>query len=317
MPYIKRSVPQALDLVDPGVIDVYSSPTVFVNYQQVALWNAPTLGNCALSQLAIPTPAPLENYAPNPAQITFYNSSRAAALASPVEVEITAGGGGGPGTIAQQAQGDPAGSNTSDPNDLAGNPDTTTPLPQAGGASGVYGALANLLEKTLKEAAAGQWREQGGAPGNPNIMNCFAKTGGIAAAARIGPGDSVAWCAAFAGTMLSGAGATGLVAWTAVSYKTQWVSKTGAISLSLNDPSTWRLHDVVVMQTPTSEGIQNHVAFLRGVDVQAGRVKLLGGNQGNGDVTEARYKAGSIRNVGFVGRQWPIPSEFDTPLKGV
>ena len=75
MPYIQASVPQALDLTDPGVIDVYSSPTVFVNYQQVALWNAPQLGNSVLSALNIPPPPPLQNYAPSPEQINNYKSS--------------------------------------------------------------------------------------------------------------------------------------------------------------------------------------------------------------------------------------------------
>ena len=314
MPYIQRSVPQALDLIDPGVIDVYSSPSVFVNYQQTALWNAPQLGTSVLTQLAIPVPPPLANYAPNPEQISFYKATTAAAEASPIQIEIGAGGGGAPGSIVNQAQGDPPGSNTSDPNDLAGNPDVASGVPIAGGDS-VFGRLENLLNQCIQEGAAGKWNAQGGAPGNPNIMNCFAHTGGIAAAARIGPGDSVAWCAAFAGTTLQGAGAKALISFQADAYRTQWVSKTGATALSLTDPTTWRRNDLVVMLTPTATGTQHHVAFIRGVDPNTQRVRLAGGNQGH-TVNEGNWQSGSLRNVGFVGRQWDIPPEFDKPIIG-
>ena len=317
MPYIQRSVPQALDLIDPGVIDVYSSPSVFVNYQQTALWNPPTLGSSALSQLNIPTPPPLADYAPNPEQIAAYKASEAAARADPIEIEIGAGGGGAPGSIVKQAQGNPPGPVTSDPNDLGGNPDPTTPVSPSGGAAGVFGALEDLLNKCLQEAAGGAWKEQGGAPGNPNIMNCFAHTGGVAAAARLGPGDQVPWCAAFAGTMLSGAGAKGLVSFSADSYRTEWVAKTGAIALPTNDPTTWRKNDLVVMLTPSKTGgsVQHHVAFIRGVDIQTQRVRLCGGNQSD-NLNEGNWAAGSLRNVGFVGRQWAIPAEFDQPIVG-
>ena len=314
MPYITAPVPQALDLTDPGVVDVYSSPTVFINYQQAALWNAPQLGTSVLTQLAIPVPPPLANYAPNPEQISFYKATTAAAEASPIQIEIGAGGGGAPGSIVNQAQGDPPGSNTSDPNDLAGNPDVASGVPIAGGDS-VFGRLENLLNQCIQEGAAGKWNAQGGAPGNPNIMNCFAHTGGIAAAARIGPGDSVAWCAAFAGTTLQGAGAKALISFQADAYRTQWVSKTGATALSLTDPTTWRRNDLVVMLTPTATGTQHHVTFIRGVDPNTQRVRLAGGNQGH-TVNEGNWQSGSLRNVGFVGRQWDIPPEFDKPIIG-
>ena len=314
MPYITAPVPQALDLTDPGVVDVYSSPTVFINYQQAALWNAPQLGTSVLTQLAIPVPPPLANYAPNPEQISFYKATTAAAEASPIQIEIGAGGGGAPGSIVNQAQGDPPGSNTSDPNDLAGNPDVASGVPIAGGDS-VFGRLENLLNQCIQEGAAGKWNAQGGAPVNPNIMNCFAHTGGIAAAARIGPGDSVAWCAAFAGTTLQGAGAKALISFQADAYRTQWVSKTGATALSLTDPTTWRRNDLVVMLTPTATGTQHHVAFIRGVDPNTQRVRLAGGNQGH-TVNEGNWQSGSLRNVGFVGRQWDIPPEFDKPIIG-
>ena len=141
--------------------------------------------------------------------------------------------------------------------------------------------------------------------------------GGVAAAARLGPGDSVAWCAAFAGTMLSGAGAKGLVSFSADSYRTEWVAKTGAIALPTNDPTTWRKNDLVVMLTPSKTGgsVQHHVAFIRGVDIQTQRVRLCGGNQSD-NLNEGNWAAGSLRNVGFVGRQWAIPAEFDQPILG-
>ena len=314
MPYIQRSVPQALDLVDPGVIDVYSSPSVFINNVQTALWQAPVLGNSVLSQLAIPTPPPLQDYAPNPEQINNYKASASAANANPIEIEYS------DGAKANQAQGNCPGPKTDDPNDLAGNPEPTTPSVSLPAGSGVFGALESYLNQCIQEALpqkspGGKWYRTFSAPGNPNIMNCFAHTGGIAAAARIGPGDSVAWCAAFAGTTLQGAGAKALISFQADAYRTQWVSKTGATALSLTDPTTWRRNDLVVMLTPTATGTQHHVAFIRGVDPNTQRVRLAGGNQGH-TVNEGNWQSGSLRNVGFVGRQWDIPPEFDKPIIG-
>jgi len=310
MPYIKRSFPQALDIVDPGVIDVYSSPTVFVNYQKVALWNAPTLGTSVLSQLAIPVSPPLENYAPNPEQINNYNSSAALALADPLEIQFA------DGTIAYQAQGNPPGPNTSDPNDLAGNADPTVGFVTPPAGSGVWGALESNLNKCVQEGDAGQWNEQG-SPGNPNILNCYAHTGGIAAAQRIARGDQCPWCAAFVGTILQASGTTGMISFSVDSYYdlarrvSQWVSKCGAISIPVSDPSQWRRNDVCVLSGNGS----HHVAFIRGVDLQAGRIRLAGGNQGD-KCSEVNYKAGSIRNVAFIGRTWVVPPDANKPIIG-
>jgi hypothetical protein len=301
MPYIKRSVPQALDIVDPGVIDVYSSPTVFVNSQQVALWNAPTLGNSALSQLAIPAPAPIQNYAPNPEQINNYNASVASSLASPIQIENVAGGDIG---FNNMEQGNAPGPNTSDPNDLGGNPDVAGGVPLASGDT-VFGRLENLLNQCLAEGPTG-WKANGN---NPNILGCYAQTGGVANAQRISPGDSCPWCAAFAGWVIKGAGASSLISFSADSYRTSWVSKCGAKSISISDPSTWRRNDLIVH---LADNGQHHVTFIRGVDLKTGVVQAAGGNQSH-NMTQANFKD-YARGISFVGRAWDVPADFNTPI---
>ena len=316
MPYIQRSVPQALDLVDPGVIDVYSSPSVFINNVQTALWQAPVLGNSVLSQLAIPTPPPLQDYAPNPEQINNYKASASAANANPIEIEYS------DGAKANQAQGNCPGPKTDDPNDLAGNPEPTTPSVSLPAGSGVFGALESYLNQCIQEALpqkspGGKWYRTFSAPGNPNIMNCFAHTGGIAAANRLGVGDTVPWCAAFAGTVLQAIGVKAMISFSVDSYydaktrTSQWVAKTGATPISISDPTLWRRYDVCVI----SGAAGHHIAFIRGVDTKTGRVRLAGGNQGN-NMTEVNFGSSALGSVGFIGRAWEIPPEFDKPIVG-
>jgi hypothetical protein len=303
VPYIQRSVPQALDIIDPGVIDVYSSPTVFVNYQQVALWNAPQLGNSVLSQLNIPPPPPYQNYAPNPEQLNNYNASAANSLANPNEIDNVAGGSIG---VTKMDQGNAPGPNTSDPNDLAGNADTAAGVPLASGDS-VFGRVENLLNQCLQDAAGGAWKANGN---NQNILACYAQNGGVAAAQRVAPGDACPWCAAFAGWLLRGAGAQALVTFSADSYRQSWVSKCGAKALPITDPSTWRRNDLVVHLDDRGN---HHVTFIRGVDLQQQVYQGAGGNQSH-NMTQCTFQSGSSRWIAFVGRAWEVPSEFDKPI---
>ena len=303
MPYIQRSVPQALDIIDPGVQDVYSSPTVYVNFQQVALWNAPTLGNSVLSQLNIPPPPPYVDYAPNPEQIKNYQASAAASLANPIEIDNVDGG-----SLGQQKmdQGNAPGPKTSDPNDLAGNPDTADGVPVASGDS-VFGRLENFLNQCLQQAAGGAWKANGN---NQNILACYAQNGGVAAAQRIAPGDACPWCAAFAGYVLRAAGAKALVTFSADSYAQSWIAKCGAKAMPINDPTTWRRNDLVVHLDDRGN---HHVTFIRGVDLERSVYQGAGGNQSH-NVTQGTFQAGSARWIRFVARAWDVPADFDKPI---
>jgi len=303
MPYIQASVPQALDGTDPGVVDVYSSPTVFVNYQQVALWNAPQLGNSVLSALNIPPPPPYQDYAPNPEQLKNYNASAGNALANPIEIDNVAGGSIG---MTNMDQGNAPGPKTSDPNDLAGDPDTAAGVPLASGDT-VFGRVENLLNQCLQEAAGGAWKANGN---NQNILACYAQNGGVAAAQRVAPGDACPWCAAFAGWLLKGAGAKALVTFSADSYRQAWVAKCGALSLPINDPTTWRRNDLIVHLDDRGN---HHVTFIRGVDFDRGVYQGAGGNQSH-NMTQATFQPGSARWIAFVGRAWDVPPDFDKPI---
>jgi len=265
-------------------------------------------GDSVLSQLAIPTPPPVQNYAGNPEQINNYNASVAAANANPGQLESVGLGGGPQGALSAQAQGSPPGTNTSDPNDLAGNPDVLSGIPTATGDT-PFARLENLLNQVLQEALAGKWHRRG-TPGNPNILQCYQKSVGVQEAQRLGAGDATAWCAAFAGTMLQGAGVAALQTLQADAYRSQWSAKTGATALSLTQPNTWRRNDVCVINGAGG----HHVAFIRGADPSSGRVNLIGGNQGS-DVTQINF-LNTFGSITYIGRHWTVPAEFDKPILG-
>jgi len=306
MPYLPRGFPQALDLIDAGVEDVYYSPNVFINNVQAALWLPPQLGNSFLTALNIPVPPPVADYAPNPEQIKNYKAAQAYADANPDELEND------DGTITKQAEAPPPGPRTSDPNDHAGDPEPISSgvTPPPSGAAGLWGSLESYLNQLKAEGEAGKWKATRTEPGNPNILNCYAHTIGIANAKRIEPGDKCPWCAAFVGTVLQSLGIPALKTATADSYATDWVRKCGAKAISINDPTQWRRNDIFVSEN----GRNHHVAFVRGVDPSSGRVRLLGGNQGH-DLTETNF-LNNYRYRKFVGRAWDIPPEADKPIVG-
>ena len=306
MPYLPRGFPQALDLIDAGVEDVYYSPNVFINNVQAALWLPPQTGNSFLTALNIPVPAPLADYAPNPEQIKNFKVSQAYAEAHPDELEDDNG------QVIKQAQASPPGPRTSDPNDYAGDPEPiqsgVTPPPS--GAAGLWGSLESYLNQLKAEGDAGKWTRTRTEPGNPNILNCYAHTIGVANAKRIKPADLCPWCAAFVGTVLQSLGIPALKTATADSYAKDWVRKCGAKSIPVNDPTQWRRNDIFVKQ----HGSDQHIAFVRGVDPSSGSVRLLGGNQGD-RVSEVNF-LNTFRYRAFVGRAWDIPPEADKPIVG-
>ena len=320
MPYLARSFPQALDLYDAGVEDVYHSPNVFINYVAAALWESPQLGSSVLTSLNIPVPAPIANYAPNPEQLTNYAASAAYAAANPgTPIIAVQGGTSPPGTSEAQAQGNPPGSNTSDPNDLAGNPEVIPPsVTPPSGAAGSWGALENYLQQCIEESKTGKWHRTFQEPGNPNILNCYAHSGGIENAKRIAraqkdgnpPADKCPWCAAFASTMLQAIGVPSLKSLSADAYSSEYAKVAGVKSISLTDPTQWRRNDIIVMNMDNG----HHVCFIRGVDPSSKSILAAGGNQGD-DMKESLFP-GYLPRIKSVARAWTIPPEADKPIIG-
>ena len=311
MPYvIREGTVQATDIVDAGVQDVYYSPNVNVNNVPVALWQPPVTGNSSLSLLNMPPATPVPNYAPNPEQIANYKAGAQAAAADPEPFYIAQGQNAG--TIGNQSEAVAPGSNTSDPNDLSGNPDAQAGMPLASGET-ILGRLENYLNQQLQASLSGAWKAQGSAPGNPNIMNCYLQVGfPPSSTAPLGPGDSVAWCAAFAGTAIKAAGGLWLKSLSSKAYSDVWFAK-GAQRVPINDPSQWRRNDVVYKEAIIRGKVQGHVCFLRGIDLQTGKVSLLGGNQSN-NVCVGHYT--DYHQIISVGRAWPVDAAFDKPVTG-
>jgi len=300
MPYVARSVPQALDIIDPGVQDVYSSPSVFINNVAAALWQPPILGNSALAALNMPADPVVPDYAPTQAQRDNYAASEAAGQSNPEPVEIVAGQGAGQsGSI---AQGNMPGTNTTDPNDLVGNPPTAdSPVVVPAGES-VQARIESFLNQCIQESAGGAWKETGN---NPNIMNCFNQLGFPPNKLPAPGGDKVAWCAAFAGTVLKASGSPYIQNnLSAKAFSSAWK---GAQSIPITDPTQWRRNDLIVM----SFGSGNHVAFIRGVDLKNNKYQMAGGNQSD-NMTQVNVTG--INKIYYVGRAWQISPEFDQPI---
>ena len=310
MPYIQRSFPQARDYLDPGVKDIYSSPSVFINNVPVALWKAPITGNSALSALDMPAAAPVDDYAPNQSQKDNFAATQRLSLLNPYYSESVAGG-----NVGQQIatlNGNGIANGTGDPNDTIGNPQNLgSPIALAPGDT-IWGRLENFLNSCLQEAAAGSWTEQTpdgsiapNYPANPNIMNAFNQVGypkSVLDAAYPGPldrtpGDNVPWCAAFTGLVLKAAGSTYLNTLSSIAYSQDW----NCTRVSVQDVRAWRRNDVVWFGT-------SHVSFIR--EIKNGVLYCTGGNQGD-SVCTTNY---SISNVEFVGRNWPVPDQYNVPL---
>lgn len=314
MPYIERAVPQALDLIDPGVKDVYSSPNVFINNVPVALWNSPGVSG-ALGSVTIPIDPPPESYAPNPEQVLNTYASQNLADTNPLGGYIDKGkGAGSDGAI---ATGNMPGTNTSDPNDLAGNPpaaDAPAITPASG--ESVWGRLENFINSCIEEGAAGQWDEQTqkgnpSSPANPKIMYCFQQMGftrqQLDKQFSALCGDQVPWCAAFAGTVLKTAGSTWLKS--NLAAKAYSERNWGAKSIPVSDPNQWRRNDLIVINA----GGGNHVGFIRGVDLQNDRFAIAGGNQSD-SCNQMNFR--DIRKIYYVGRAWDLPPEADKSIIG-
>ena len=310
MPYIQRGFPQARDYLDPGVKDVYSSPSVFINNVPVALWKAPITGNSALSALDMPAAPPVDDYAPNQSQRDNYAANQNLAALNPEYSDSIAGANVGQ-TVATTG-GDAIPTGTGDPNDSTGNPQNLgSPVALAPGDT-IWGRLENYLNKCLQEAASGAWHQQtpngSVAPNytaNPNIMNAFTQVGfpksvidkAYPGPADNAPGDRVYWCAGFAGLVLKASGSTYLNTLSSKSYTQSW----DCTRVNVNDVSAWRRNDLVWFNW-------SHVSFIR--EIKNGKLYCTGGNQGD-SVTTSGFP---INKVAFVGRNWPVPDQYNVPL---
>lgn len=311
MPYVYRSFPQAVDYIDPGVQDVYHSPDVYVNSVPVALWQPPG-ANGGTSTVSVPPDPPVLDYAPNAEQRENYVRSYQDSFIDPEVGYITEGGNAGQeGSMA--GGGDPPGVNTSDANDLSGNPDTTGATTIGG--SGVWTAVYNYLARCLQEAAAGQWKEITPAkcpscPANPKIMHLYTQMGfsrqQLDKAGNYSTcGDQTPWCAAFVGTVLKECGAPYVKGnLSAIAYNNV---KWGGRPVGKTNYQSWRELDVLVKPS----GKYNHVGFVRAVDPKSGRYLLTGGNQDNTVNTKVFSDLGSIYNV---FRFAELPSEYDKSI---
>jgi hypothetical protein len=310
MPYIKRGFPQAIDHLDAGVKDVYSSPSVFINNVPVALWKEAVTGNSALSALSMPAAAPVDDYAPNQGQRDNYSSNQNLAALDPQYTDSIAGGNTNQ-NIATTG-GDAPAFGTGDPNDPIGNPQNLgSPITLAPGDT-VWGRLENLLNQCLQEAAGGAWAEKT-PPGsiapnyvaNDNIMQAFAQVGypknvldnTFPGPGTGKPGDQVYWCAAFAGFVLKAAGSSYLNSLSSASYTQAWDCQ----RVNVADQSAWRRNDLVWFDW-------GHVSFIR--EIKNGRAYCTGGNQGN-NVTTSGFP---LARIAFVGRNWTVPDQYNVPM---
>ena len=313
MPYIKRSVPQSLNFFDAGVKDVYSSPSVFINNVPVALWKDAITGNSALSALSMAAAPPVDDYAPNQSQKDNFSSAQQYSALNPYYSESVEGGNSGQQVATLDGNGIPNG--TGDPNDTIGNPQNIeSPLTLAPGDT-IWGRVENYLNSCIQEAAGGAWTEQtpDGAiapnySANPNIMNAFNQVGypkskldsAYPGPGKRQPGDNVPWCAAFIGLVLKAAGSTYLNSLSSQAYSQAW----DCTRISVQDMSAWRRNDVVWLN---SSNIR-HLTFIR--QIKNNKLYCTGGNQGN-SVCTSTY---SLSDVQFVGRNWPIPDQYNVPL---
>lgn len=280
MPYVPGGTSQGESGL-AEVADVYHSPNVFVNNVPVALWLAAQPGS-------VPSLPEVNRVSLSLAQQEAIAESAAKATTE-AEKEVGLSGRGevpqeGPLTLTSSASQSASGES---------GESTTSTFEISTTSSGIFVDLARNIDGCLSEAKSGAWKETGS---NAKIVNCY-KTVGFNVS-----GDSTPWCAAFAGTMLKGAGAPAFKTLSSLAY-----AKYGE-QVPLDDKSKWRLNDVVVF----SRAGGGHVGFFRGYNPATGSVLICGGNQSD-NLTEVGFKSGGMPIVG-VGRGWTVPNEYDRPV---
>jgi uncharacterized protein (TIGR02594 family) len=135
------------------------------------------------------------------------------------------------------------------------------------------------LQEALKDLGT---KEQPGPGNNPDVVRYYAESGN--------PGvkdDSVAWCAAFTGSMLARAGLQGTRSLAARSY----------LNYGRKLPTTNIPRGAIVVFRRGSSSWQGHVAFcLRDL---GSRIEVIGGNQSDA-VTITTYPKSAL-----LGARWP------------
>jgi hypothetical protein len=289
MPYVKRSVPQALDLIDPGVQDVYHSTNVYVNRVLVALWEPPIPGSAAMFKVPLP---PDPQVSLSQSQIRSWRQSEVESRRNPTSVYNV--GGGDQYRRSNQVEGTvPVEGSTS-----------TRRYPEAlGPGDTILKKIEAYLNDCLDHAA--EWHAYKRSPGNPNVVNCYQTLGHNIT------NDSTPWCAAFAGTCLKMSGAPYIVGPNALSASAY--DHYGQ-DVGLN-PSNWRRNDILTIHYSTSgKAGTSHVTFLRGAQGSS-RIQCCGGNQSGGMVTQSTNPLGGGTYIVSVRRAWPVDPEFDHPLQ--
>lgn len=301
MPYIKRSVPQALDLVDAGVIDVYSSPNVYANNVPIALFEAPILGTAPWSNLNLPPDPPAPGY-PSKAQTENMLASEALAQsnANPPTGVIWAGPNAG--QTAATVQGEAPAVGTDDPNDLGGNPGATTTAVVPPTGESIQARIESFLSACIAQYP--QWKESPKGTPTANINGLWQQLG-----LPQNINTSTPWCAAFVSVVLKNAGAPYVPRGTAaLQYGPGPEGRWQCTRVPVTDPTQWRRNDVIQI-TWRSGG--NHVAFIQGVDLKTDSFLMTGGNQGDDMTAIAQPGISQIRGV---GRAWTIDPQFDKPI---
>lgn len=149
MPYVYRPFPQAVDTIDKGVKDVYSSSDCFVNSVQVALWLPPG-ANSPAGATSYPPDEPVLDYAPSAEQQRRSYNAYFSSLVNPIEFYATRGGASGMSSLAGNF--DMPGTGTSDANDLSGTgPSNTDGSYQRQLASNAAGGTTTTTNTSVKD----------------------------------------------------------------------------------------------------------------------------------------------------------------------
>jgi uncharacterized protein (TIGR02594 family) len=163
----------------------------------------------------------------------------------------------------------------------------------------IWQTLQANLEVCIEEAKGGNWKETGKKTGssNPNIMACYKAVGCPQ------PNDDTAWCAGYAGAMLKKAGAKYLKTLLSRAYVNY------GQKIPVNDPTQWRMNDIVIFQRPGG----GHIGFVKAVDPVGQRLLVVGGNQGD-NLTQTVFKFNGSVSLTDVRRAWSLPAAADVSI---
>lgn len=270
-PWIVDSLPQK-DSTQPGVADLYQSPTVFSNNVPIVLYAAPSGGGGAFAGV-VPGPSVAVN------QVAA--DEFAASTITPSADQIEAGG-------------------------PAETQDSSSPLTDTPGAVDIAatgGDLIPWLEARVREAANGSWSRVNppapGAivsrPGNPNIANIW-KALGLSKNA-IFQTDQQAWCMGFVNFALKSCGYT-------------WCPETSAIAIH-NNPGRWKATPVPISQAAPGDIVFwnfHHVNFVH--TAKNGTLTFIGGNQSSKSVANNNNPKGSTVSISWPGGWTPAKGQI-------